>query len=169
VMKLLPLALGIVFVTNAVRAFEPGGVMQESDKYLDLVESLLSEPPMSSEAITDKIGVTLRPISKTARVRDEGAGAGADGLAFEKVSLSYMPNGEPAVFVLTIAPEAAPSKEDVFARFEDLKLTAAPTGRSIAEEAEYSRKESWGLLAFGFAERARKKLRSIIFNYVKKD
>ncbi len=143
--------------------------MQESDKYLDLVESLLADPPQSADAVADKIGVALRPISKTAKVRDEGAGEGADGLAFEKVSLSYLPDGAPGVMVLTIAPEAAPKIDAVLLKFEGLELTAAPSGRSPAEEAEYSRKEDWGLLAFGFAERARDTLRSVIFNYVTKD
>lgn len=167
-MKLVPLTVGIVCLAFGVCAAETGEIMQDSDKYLDFVGSLIEEPPQSSEAVKEKVGVALRPISKDSKLRDEGSGTGADGLEFERVSLSYLPDGTPAVFVLTLAPEGAPSQDDVSEKFEGIKITAAPSGRSLDEEAEFSRKESWGTLAFGFNERNPDKLRSIIFNYIQK-
>lgn len=167
-MEVFALTFGIVCLVLGGCAAEPGEIMQESDKYLDLVESLLEDPPQSSETVKGKIGVALQPVSKVARLRDEGAGKGAGGLDFERVSLSYLPNGKPGVFVLTLAPDLAPSREEVRARFDDIKITAAPSGRSLDEETEFSRQEVWGTLAFGFAERAPDKLRSIIFNYITK-
>lgn len=168
-MRAIAMTVGAVCLMSAIGVAEPGETMTKSDKYLELVETLLEDPPKTPDAVKKMLGVALRPISKTARLRDEGAGKGTDGLEFDKITLSYLPNGDPGVLVFTIAPDLAPVRADVKARFDDIRITAAPRGRSLNDETEYSRKESWGILAFGFAERDRDKLRSVIFNYMPKD
>lgn len=142
--------------------------MTERATYLDLAERLRTDPPKTPEAVEDRLGIGLRPASRKARVADEGAGTGADGLAFAKVRLRYLPTGEPSVLVLTLPEGTGPSREEVLERFEGLRLIAAPTGRSEEEEAEYGRNEPWGLLAFGFPEKDPERLRTIIFNYLRK-
>jgi hypothetical protein len=165
-MKIFPLAVGIMCLVLGVATAEQGKIMQESDKYLVLVENLLGDPPQSAGAVKEQIGVALRPFSKTAKLRDEGEGTGTDGLAFDSVMLTYLPSGKPGVLMLTLPPDHAPLRKDVTERFTGLTITATPRGRSLDEQTEFTRSESWGLLGFGFAERDPTKLRSIVFNYI---
>ncbi|KQW03099.1 hypothetical protein [Rhizobacter sp. Root1221] len=71
----------------------------------------------------------------------------------------------PGFLVLTLSGACVP-KSAVFGRYENLQLTDYPRGRSLDEEASYTRVESWGKLSFGFAERARDCLRTVVFNPV---
>ena len=139
--------------------------MTSTPTYIDLVRDLVEDPPSTAEQVAERTGVTLTPVSKDRKLRDEGQGQTDGGLLLEEVTLSYMPDGTPHVLVFSIPHGAAPMVEDVIDAFPGLKLTAVPRGRSLQEETELSRKEAWGTLVFGIAETDREKLRSVIFRF----
>lgn len=142
--------------------------MKDQAAYLKMTDTLRTNPPNSVETVMDRLGIRLKPVSPKARLGDEGAGTTGAGLEFAKVLLRYLPDGEPSVLVLTLPDGTGPTREEVLTQFPGLKLIAAPTGRSLEEEAEYGRSEPWGTLAFGFPEKAPDCLRTIIFNYIRK-
>jgi hypothetical protein len=51
----------------------------------------------------------------------------------------------------------------VLARYQGMKVTQTPRGRSPDEVTAWSRQELWGELSFGFAERNRDCLRRVLF------
>lgn len=60
--------------------------------------------------------------------------------------------------------DGCPRKSDIEARFAPWTVTNTPRGQSLNEETNWSRKEPWGKLSFGFAERAPDCLSSITFS-----
>lgn len=139
--------------------------MTSTPSYIDFVRDLVENPPDTPQEVAERTGITLSPVSKDRKLRDEGQGETGDGLMLDEITLSYMPDGTPHVLVFSIPHDAAPMVADVIDAFPGLKLTAVPRGRSLQEETELSRKEDWGTLVFGIAETDRERLRSVIFRF----
>ncbi len=143
--------------------------MTDTTTYTGLVKSMVADPPQSAQAVAERLGIAIEPVSKDRKLRDEGAGQTQNDLVFDKVSLSYLPTGAAGTLVLTIPPDAAPMVDTVIDAFPRLKLTEVPRGKSRTEETVLSRPETWGTLSFGIAETDRNKLRSVMFRFSKPD
>lgn len=137
---------------------------EQTTPYLELTERLRRNPPKSPEAVAEKLGVKL----KKTDLAYEGSGTGSDGVDFAKLVFRFLPDGEPNLLVITLPDGVGPSPDTVRASFEDLRLLAAPRGRSEEEEMLIGRNEYWGKLSFGFPVKAPDNLRTIIFDYVRK-
>ncbi|MEM7320175.1 MAG: hypothetical protein AAF408_14280, partial [Pseudomonadota bacterium] len=156
----------------AIATIAGGGAMSEAanttteqtTSYLDVAERLRRNPPKSPSEVAEKIGVTLKKSDQVF----EGTGTGGDGVDFAKLVFRFLPSGEPNVFVITLPDGTGPSPDTVRASFDDLRLIAAPRGRSEEEEMLIGRNEYWGTLSFGFPVKAPNNLRTIVFNYVRK-
>jgi hypothetical protein len=72
--------------------------------------------------------------------------------------------GETVRLILNLADDAACfTRKRIEQTYPGLFLTNAPHGHSLEEEANFSSKQSWGRLSFGFKEKRRDCLSSIIF------
>ena len=137
---------------------------EQTTPYLELSERLRRNPPMSPAAVAEMLGVTM----KKTDLGHEASGAGSDGVEFAKLVFRFLPNGNPNVFVITLPDGAGPSPATVRESFGDLRLLAGPRGKSPEDEMIIGRDEYWGTLSFGFAEKARENLRTIVFSFGQK-
>lgn len=89
----------------------------------------------------------------------------AGEIAIEAVSfrVSVMEPTEKWLLNLTVAGKCV-ARSDVLARYPRLEVTNAPRRRFPNEETSYSRKELWGKVSFGFAERNPDCLSSVLFS-----
>lgn len=159
-------------IVLAIATITGGGAMSEAANttteqttpYLELAERLRRIPPKSPDAVAENLGVKL----KKTDFAYEGSGMGSDGVEFAKLTFRFLPSGEPNLLVITLPDGVGPSPAVVRASFEDLRLLAAPRGRSMEEEMLIGRNEYWGKISFGFPAKAPNNLRTIVFNYVRK-
>ncbi len=143
--------------------------MTDTTTYIGLLQALVADPPQSADAVRDRLGITLVPVSKDRKLRDEGAGTTDQGLVIEEVSLSYLPDGDPGTLAVTLPHDAAPMVGDVIDVFARLKMTEVPRGQSLQEETVLSRAETWGTFSLGIAETDRNRLRSVYFKFHTRD
>ncbi|WP_431261980.1 hypothetical protein ACQ859_17470 [Roseateles chitinivorans] len=87
----------------------------------------------------------------------------ADGVIVQEAFLRLRKRDPEAHWglVLRIAGPCV-QRTDVLRRHEGMEITGHPRGGSLDEETSWSRREPWGKLAFGFAERDWNCLSSIL-------
>jgi hypothetical protein len=138
-------------------------------KTLDLwtvIDYLPTRVPFATDKIESALNVVLTRDSENEYFTFYKATdlALSHGVVIENIDLRIKKEQpHPGFLVLTLSGACVP-KAEVFSRYENLELTGYPRGRSLDEEASYSRMESWGKLSFGFSERARDCLRTVVFN-----
>lgn len=135
-----------------------------------LIDTLPAQLPFTAQKIEAALSVTLGHDDKSESVNPyfsfhtAGGIALAEGVVIEKLDLRLRKESpHPGFLVLTLAGTCV-TKAEVMRRYSGLNLTDYPRGRSLDEEAHFSRSEPWGTLSFGFAERARDCLRSVVFD-----
>lgn len=75
-------------------------------------------------------------------------------------------NGDPtngSLLILRIL-SGCPARSVVEARYTPWTISNVPRGGSLDEETSWSRRETWGKLSFGFAERSPDCLSTIVFD-----
>lgn len=134
-----------------------------------LIDTLPGQLPFTAEKIQAALSLTLGRDGKSESFNPyfsfytAGGVALDQGVVIEKIDLRLRREPpDPGFLVLTFAGTCV-NKAEVMRRYGGLSLTEYPRGRSLDEEAHYSRSEPWGDLSFGFAERARDCLRSVVF------
>jgi hypothetical protein len=131
-----------------------------------LIDTVPTHLPFSVGALEAALGVAFSLDGEHEYFRFYKAGGLAlcDGVVIESLDLRIKKEQpHPGFLVLTLAGTCV-ARAEVMRRYDGLRLTEYPRGRSLDEEAHYSRHEPWGDLSFGFSERARDCLRSIVFN-----
>lgn len=138
-------------------------------KTLDLwtvIDYLPTRLPFSTDKIESALNVVLAKDSENEYFSFYKASdlALSNGSVIESIDLRIKKEQpHPGFLVIKLAGACVP-KSEVMQRYEGLKLTEYPRGRSLDEEASFSRREVWGRISFGFSERARDCLRTVVFN-----
>ncbi len=86
------------------------------------------------------------------------------GVTLEKISVRIQKIQPDPGFVSIKLVGSCVTRAEVMRRYEGLTLSDHPRGRSPDEETSFSRREAWGELTFGFAERAPDCLRTVVFD-----
>lgn len=162
---LLPLLLLAVALPACAADSLPKGPPVKTLDLWTVIDYLPTRLPFS----TDKIESALNVVLAKARENEYfGFYEASDlalsrGVTLEKLDLRIRKEQpHPGFLVLTIGGACVPRAE-VMGRYDGLQLAGVPRGRSLDEETSWSRQESWGKLSFGFSERARDCLRSVVF------
>lgn len=132
----------------------------EMNRYINLFANLSTNPPRHPEALGRALGIGLTP-DRIDAARDwlvENV-VSVEGLEYSYVEMRFSTNV--TIIAIRIPPNGAPTRREIFKRFDNLRLEGAPTGRSLDEEAVWGRDEVWGHLSFGFSERNPDKLRTV--------
>ncbi|ALV06032.1 hypothetical protein [Roseateles depolymerans] len=133
-----------------------------------LVDDLPTRTPFDKEKIEQALRIVLIQDEELTNEYFTALKGGPVSLArevdIEAVSLrvSVKEPTEKWLLNLTVAGKCV-ARSDVLARYPRLEVTNAPRGRSPNEETSYSRKELWGKLSFGFAQRNPDCLSSVLF------
>lgn len=138
-------------------------------KTLDLwtvIDYLPTRLPFSTDKIESALNVVLAKDSENEYFSFYKAGdlALSNGVVIESIDLRIRKEQPHPGFMVLRLTGTCVAKAEVMRRYEGLKLTEYPRGRSLNEQAHFSRRESWGEISFGFAERARDCLRSVVFS-----
>lgn len=138
-------------------------------KTLDLwtvIDYLPTRLPFSTDKIESALNVVLAKDSENEYFSFYKAQdlALSNGVVIEAIDLRIRKEQpHPGFLVIRLAGACVPRAE-VLRRYEGLDITDHPRGRSLDEQTSYSRREVWGKLSFGFAERSPDCLRSVVFN-----
>lgn len=139
--------------------------MTDPAHYLSFIKRLLPGPPQSIDDASLQLGIEMQTVEKGTRIWGEARGETAFGPVFSNIELRFYPDGRASLLALTLPPDQAPNLDDVLGAFDGLKITATPRGRSDEEMTEFSRKEYWGPLTFGFLAHTPDKLASVVLGY----
>lgn len=131
-----------------------------------LVDYLPTKLPFDRDKIYAITGEVLREAESNqfAQFFKGGPVLLKDGVEIESIDLRV--NKEQStrrLLILRLAGNCVP-RDKVFGRNHKLELSDPPRGRSLGEEANWSMKQPWGTLSFGFAERNPDCLRSVLFS-----
>lgn len=129
---------------------------------IDRFPSLL---PFTAEKLANALGIMLVKENENEYFTFYKAGgvALADGVFIHALDLRIRKEQpHPGFLVLSLSGTCVP-KTEVFARYPQMVMTDHPRGRSLDEEASYTKDTAWGKLSFGFAERAPDCLRTVVF------
>jgi hypothetical protein len=89
----------------------------------------------------------------------------ANGLNLSKIDLRLRIDGKPHPgFLVFDISDPCVTFDEISKQFAGMKLTGAPTGRSLDEQRSYSIQDDWGKLSFGFAERKPDCLASVVLD-----
>ncbi|WP_076070849.1 hypothetical protein [Sphingomonas montana] len=120
------------------------------------------------EAIT---GAALKPTTATNSFQSYAADGILSGTLVLSVELREPKPGSNATagpLLLLRIVKGCPARKDVVAHYAPLAISQTPRGGSLDEETSWSRKEPWGQLSFGFAERAPDCLSTVVFAFEKR-
>ena len=132
-----------------------------------IVTNVRAARRLDRSSIERLLGVSLLPGESTRSFRLSRTSPIRKGPLMLTVELREPIEGSGAtagpLLIVTIV-SGCPARRDVAARYEPWTLVDVPRGRSLQEEASWSRREARGTLSFGFAEAAPDCLRSIAFD-----
>jgi hypothetical protein len=136
-----------------------------------IVYALIAAPPASPDKAQTALGVTLTaaPGSGPFRQYKGRVEPGPDGRSIDveyRMPQTAAASAGPLLILKLDGPCLA--KAEVQNRYGPLQITDVPRGKSLDEEASFSRTYAWGTLSFGFAERNRDCLRTIVYNLNKR-
>lgn len=164
---LVPLLLASLLTGAPAASRTPQGTSRM--KTLDLwtvIDYLPTRLPFSTDKIESALNVVLAKDSENEYFSFYKAQdlALSNGVVIESIDLRIKKEQpHPGFLVIQLAGACVPRAE-VLRRYEGLDITDHPRGRSLDEQTSYSRREVWGKLSFGFAERSPDCLRSVVFS-----
>jgi hypothetical protein len=92
----------------------------------------------------------------------------ADGVEVDSVRLRVAKEDATNAWLLSLSLSGrCEERATVLARYANMRITQTPRGQSPDEVTDWSRRESWGGLTFGFAERNRDCLSRVLFSGLK--
>jgi hypothetical protein len=151
---------------NGKLTTQRGGKM----KLEELIHKLSNAYPWTIHEVESILGIKLsnhRPHADNSFLSTRQL-AYEEGLLIKEVEVRITKRvgrtGETVRLILDLADEAACfTRERIKKTYPDLSLTDVPRGRSMEEEAYFSSSQLWGRLSFGFKEKRRDCLSSIVF------
>ena len=141
--------------------------MNDTTAVIDrLVQDIRHAGQVTRAPVEQATGTALHAVGEDAYFRSYRAGPIDDGDLRLSLDLREpKPNSGAtagAILVVNVAGGCA-DKSALEARYGAWRLTDAPRGRSLDEQAYWTKTEPWGELSFGFAEGKPDCLRSIVF------
>lgn len=121
-----------------------------------LLTKLRHEKPFTRERVGDILKTKLVETSRNDYFAFlEGKSADIDGgLSLVKIDLRVPVDGrESSGFLVLDLAGSCISPQEIFAKYGEMKLESAPTGRSLDEKHSYFLEDGWGRMSFGFAAR----------------
>lgn len=134
-----------------------------------LVDDLATRTPFDKEKIEQALRIALTQDEQITNEYFSALKGGPVSLAREveiealSFRVSVKESTEKWLLNLTVAGQCV-ARSDVLARYPRLEVRNSPRGGSPNEETSYSRKEVWGKVSFGFAERNPDCLSSVLFS-----
>jgi hypothetical protein len=163
---LLPLLLFAVALPASVAAPLPKGTAMKTLDVWTVIDYMPTRLPFSTDKIESALNVVLAKASENRFFNFYEAKdlALSQGVTIETLDLRIRKEQPHPGFLVLSFGGACVARADVFGRYDNLKLSDAPRGRSLDENTSWTREEPWGKLTFSFSERARDCLRSVSFD-----
>ena len=137
--------------------------MRQDEPLIALIDRLRAMPAVSAAALEVALGFALVPDPILSRLNVIRGPVRANGVVFARLEWRIIPRG--GVLILLDVAKSSLSREAVMRRYEPLDLLAAPRGHSHNETTVWARREPWGELRFGFAERQPTCLSRIVLQF----
>jgi hypothetical protein len=163
--RLLRICLAVVFVGITTSSWAASVTTSEQKMGLySLIDSLTDSATLNRSIIEQLTGTKLSMSSSGVFNRYE-----AHNIMLTDASIELIDYREPssnvatrgALLVLTLA-DTCVRKDDVFAHYSPLAISSTPSGHSLDEQTYFSKSGPRGRLSFGFMERSRDCLKTVI-------
>lgn len=133
-----------------------------------LIDTLSRRAPFTKEIVQQVLGLDLLPAENFNERLDSFKGGPLsllDGVAVETASLRLLKDDPANQWLLSLSLAGhCVQHAQVMSRHADLQVTRSPGSAAPDAQAYWSKEEPWGRLSFGFAERNRDCLRSVLFS-----
>jgi hypothetical protein len=158
--------------SNSATSFRPYQRFQAPDNHgatinvlLSLLDRLDRASPFAKADLAKSLGVNIwtkrsSGILDIFTVSDIVVG---NILRIDEVEFRQVPNRKGYTAILKLETTCI-MRADIIKEYPDVKITGIPHGHSLEEETTFSTVREWGQLSFGFKERDRDCISSIMFN-----
>lgn len=130
---------------------------------IQLIDTLLGDPPKSPESVNDAMGVELAQVDTGNHDQEFRISVADRPISSVRLRKLNRANAKLSFLELAIQDDASPTRSEVFGHFGEASVSATPRGRSLKEEFQYTQTHDWGDAIFGFSARDPEHLSSMVF------